>query len=225
MLIDKDKDWTSFDVVNKLRFKLKYKLGIKRFKVGHAGTLDPMATGLLLVCAGKYTKAIDSLVLKEKAYLADLKLGASTPSYDAEIEEDAQYPIEHISKELVEETLNQFRGKIEQFPPMYSAIKVKGQKLYDLARKGKEVEREARPIEIYKCEITDFDLPHLQLDIECSKGTYIRSIAHDLGQALDSGAYLTGLRRTSIGNFSIDDALSVEECAKWIEECEHSENE
>ena len=203
MLIDKDKDWTSFDVVNKLRFKLKYKLGIKRFKVGHAGTLDPMATGLLLVCAGKYTKAIDSLVLKEKAYLADLKLGASTPSYDAEIEEDAQYPIEHISKELVEETLNQFRGKIEQFPPMYSAIKVKGQKLYDLARKGKEVEREARPIEIYKCEITDFDLPHLQLDIECSKGTYIRSIAHDLGQALDSGAYLTGLLITYIGNFSI----------------------
>ncbi|MDF1699364.1 MAG: tRNA pseudouridine(55) synthase TruB [Saprospiraceae bacterium] len=216
LLIDKPMDWTSFDVVNKLRFSVKHKLGIKKIKVGHAGTLDPMATGLLIVCVGKYTKTIESLTGMDKTYSTTLKLGASTPSYDAESEEDGTYPYEHITPELIEETLDSFRGEIEQLPPMFSAVKIKGQKLYTLARKGISVERKARKINIHTCKVTRFEPPALDLFIHCTKGTYIRTIGHDLGQALGSGAYLTALRRDSIGEYSVKDALSIQECVDWI---------
>lgn len=217
LLIDKPMDWTSFDVVNKLRFSVKHKLGVKKIKVGHAGTLDPMATGLLIVCVGKYTKCIDQLVGLHKTYSTTLKLGASTPSYDAESEVDHTYPTDHITAGLIEDKLALFRGDIEQYPPMYSAIKIKGQPLYKLARKGITIERKARPVVIHTCKVTRLALPELDLFIDCSKGTYIRSIGHDLGQAVDSGAYLTALRRLSIGEHAVDHAMSIEECVEWIE--------
>lgn len=216
LLIDKPLEWTSFDVVNKLRFSIKHKLGVKKFKVGHAGTLDPMATGLLIVCVGKYTKTIDHLTGQDKCYTTTLKLGATTPSYDAESEEDDTFPIDHISQELLDAKIKLFQGDIEQFPPMFSAIKIKGQKLYTLARKGITVERKARPIRINELKIVRFESPEVDLFIDCSKGTYIRSLGHDLGQAVDSGAYLTALRRTSIGAYQVDKALSIQECVDWI---------
>lgn len=216
LLIDKPMEWTSFDVVNKLRFSIKHKLGIKKIKVGHAGTLDPMATGLLIVCVGKYTKTIESLTGMDKTYSTTLKLGATTPSYDAESEEDASYPTDHITPELLEDKIKQFRGDIEQFPPMFSAIKIKGQKLYTLARKGITIERKARPIRINECKITRFETPEVDLFIDCSKGTYIRTIGHDFGQALDSGAYLTALRRHSIGDYNVENAMTIQECVDWI---------
>lgn len=209
-------DWTSFDVVNKLRFSIKHKLGIKKIKVGHAGTLDPMATGLLILCVGKYTKCIESLTGMDKTYSTTLKLGATTPSYDAESEENNSYPTAHITDELISEKIELFRGEIEQFPPMFSAIKIKGQKLYTLARKGITIKRKSRKLTINKCEATRFESPELDLFIDCSKGTYIRTIGHDLGQALGSGAYLTALRRLSIGKYSVDKSLSIEECVEWI---------
>lgn len=220
LLIDKPMDWTSFDVVNKLRFTIKHKLGIKKIKVGHAGTLDPMATGLLILCVGKYTKTIETLTGMDKTYSTTLKLGATTPSFDAESEEDATYPIDQITPELLEEKIKLFRGEIEQLPPMFSAIKIKGQALYKLARKGITVERKARSLRVNKCEITRFESPELDLFIDCSKGTYIRTIGHDLGAALDSGAYLTALRRHSIGEYDVENAMSIEECVEWINEAE-----
>lgn len=218
-MIDKPKEWTSFDVVNKLRFAIKHKLGVKKIKVGHAGTLDPMATGLLIVCVGKYTKTIDTLTGMHKSYSTTLKLGATTPSYDAESEEDASYPTEHINEELIEHVLLNFRGEIQQFPPMFSAIKIKGQKLYKLARKGVTVERKARTLMIRSCKKTRFQNPELDLFVECSKGTYIRSLGHDIGAALNSGAYLIALRRLSIGPYKVDNALSIQESVDWINSC------
>ena len=220
LLIDKPLDWTSFDVVNKIRFTIKHKLGIKKIKVGHAGTLDPMASGLLIVCVGKYTRTIEQLTGKDKTYSTTLKLGATTPSYDAESDEDATYPTEHITSELIEEKIKLFSGEIEQYPPMFSAVKIGGQKLYKLARKGVSIERKSRKIRISELKVTRFELPELDLFIDCSKGTYIRSIGYDLGQALDSGAYLTALRRHSIGAYEVDDALSIPECVDWINETE-----
>ena len=208
--------WTSFDVVNKLRFSIKHKLGIKKIKVGHAGTLDPMATGLLILCVGKYTKTIETLTGMDKTYSTTLKLGATTPSYDAESEEDGVFPTEHITQELLDEKIQLFQGEIEQYPPMFSAIKIKGQKLYNLARKGITVERKARSLKINECKVTRFELPEVDLFIDCSKGTYIRSIGHDFGQALGSGAYLTALRRHSIGVYNVDQAMSIDECVEWI---------
>jgi len=220
LLIDKPLDWTSFDVVNKLRFSIKHKLGIKKIKVGHAGTLDPMATGLLILCVGKYTKCIEGLTGMSKTYTTSLKLGATTPSYDAESEEDATYPTAHITEELLESTLEQFRGDIEQFPPMFSAVKIKGQALYKLARKGISVERKARQITVHEAKIVKHDLPDaVDLFIDCSKGTYIRTIGHDYGQALESGAYLTALRRNTVGEYKVADALTIEECVDWIDNC------
>ncbi len=216
LLIDKPKEWTSFDVVNKLRFSIKHKLGVKKIKVGHAGTLDPMATGLLILCVGKYTKCIEELTGMDKCYTTTLKMGATTPSYDAESDEDAQFPVDHITQELLEEKIKLFQGEIEQYPPMFSAIKIKGQKLYTLARKGITVERKARKLTINECKITRVDIPEVDLFIDCSKGTYIRTIGHDFGAAVDSGAYLTALRRTSIGEYSVDNSMTIEEAVEWI---------
>ncbi len=221
LLIDKPKDWTSFDVVNKLRFAIKHKLHIKKIKVGHAGTLDPMATGLLLVCVGKYTKSIDILTSEYKTYIATLRLGATTPSYDAESEIDAQYPTAHLNEKMLYEGLSAFTGEITQIPPMYSAIKIKGQKLYDLARKGKTIERKPRNIHIKQLRI-DRILPFEEIDlyVSCSKGTYIRSLGHDYAQSLGTGGYLTALRRLSIGPYHVDDALTIRDAIRWIDKVE-----
>lgn len=205
-LIDKPKGWTSFDVVKYLRNRINVK------KVGHAGTLDPMATGLVIVCCGKGTKTISEIQDKPKSYIGEVKLGASTPSHDAETEVSDEAPYQHITKEQVLDVLKtDFLGEIQQVPPMYSALKKDGKRLYELARQGKKVEREARNITIYAARLISFDLPKLEVYIKCSKGTYIRSIARDLGQKLDSLGHLSALRRTAIGSFNVDDALTVED--------------
>ena len=210
LLIDKPLNWTSFDVVNKIRYLLKSHLGIKKIKVGHAGTLDPLATGLVIVCTGKLTKKIDEYQGMTKEYIADIRFGATTPTYDLEAEQDATFPFNHITEEKLRSVLNErFSGEIEQTPPIYSAIKVKGQKAYELARKGEKVEMKKRKVTIHKVELLNFDLPDVTLDIVCSKGTYIRSLAHDLGKELNSGAHLTGLRRTGIGDLSVKDAVNI----------------
>ncbi|MBS2098737.1 tRNA pseudouridine(55) synthase TruB [Carboxylicivirga linearis] len=209
LLIDKPLEWTSFDVVNKIRYSLKRYLNIKKIKVGHAGTLDPLATGLVIVCTGKATKQIEQFSGLDKQYIADVELGSTTPTYDKESEPDAIYSWEHITEELVQEKLELFRGDIEQIPPIYSALKVKGVKAYDLARKGKDVEMKARKIHISKLELIEFGEKHLKLDVSCSKGTYIRSLAYDLGVALNSGAHLSGLVRTRIGDYQLKDAISI----------------
>lgn len=220
LLVDKPIGWTSFDVVNKLRYKIKHKLGVRKIKVGHAGTLDPLATGLLIICTGKFTKKLNTLQGLVKDYTGTLKLGASTPSYDAEEKEDQQYPIDHIDEALLETTRQQFLGDIEQIPPMFSAIKVDGERLYKQARKGKVVEIKPRPVHIYNFDLQAINLPNVDFYIKCSKGTYIRSIANDYGKAMDSGSYLTALRRTAIGDHSIDDAWNLDELIAYIEAME-----
>lgn len=205
-LIDKPKGWTSFDVVKYLRNRI----GVR--KVGHAGTLDPMATGLVIACCGRGTKTIPQIQDAPKTYEGEVTLGASTPSYDAETEINDTAPVDHISRERVAEVLeNHFRGTIKQVPPMYSAIKKDGQRLYKLARKGKEVEREPREVTIHAARLISFELPRLELYMKCSKGTYIRSIAHDLGRKLDTLGHLSALRRTAIGTFFVEDALAVDD--------------
>ncbi len=210
LLIDKPLDWTSFDIVNKIRSKLGYKLKIKKLKVGHAGTLDPKATGLVIVCTGKKTKTIDLIQAEEKEYIATLKLGATTPSFDLETEEDSNCSTEHISLENINDSLAPFIGEIDQVPPVFSAIKINGKRAFSYARKGKEVEMESRKIKIDDIKILDFKLPYLVLKINCSKGTYIRAIARDLGEKLGCGAYLTGLRRTRIGDYNVEDAMTID---------------
>jgi tRNA pseudouridine55 synthase len=205
-LIDKPLDWTSFDVVNKIRWNIRKAYDLKKIKVGHAGTLDPKASGLLLVCTGKMTKSIDQLQAQEKTYTGTIKLGVTTPTYDLESEEDQTFPTEHITEELIYEATKQFIGEIEQFPPMHSAIKVDGKRLYELAREGQEIERKARKITIEEFNITKIDLPFVDFEVKCSKGTYIRSLAFDFGKALNSGGYLTALRRTKIGEFDVINA-------------------
>ena len=205
-LIDKPLDWTSFDVVNKIRWNIRKAYDLKKIKVGHAGTLDPKASGLLLVCTGKMTKSIDQLQAQEKTYTGTIKLGVTTPTYDLESEEDQTFPTEHITEELIYEATKQFIGEIEQFPPMHSAIKVDGKRLYELARGGQEIERKARKITIEEFNITKIDLPFVDFEVKCSKGTYIRSLAFDFGKALNSGGYLTALRRTKIGEFDVINA-------------------
>ncbi|MBO6212667.1 tRNA pseudouridine(55) synthase TruB [Algoriella sp.] len=202
-LIDKPLDWTSFDVVNKIRWNIRKAYNLKKIKVGHAGTLDPKATGLLLICTGKLTKQIDKYQAQEKTYTATIKIGVTTPTYDMESEEDETFPTEHITEEMIHEATKQFVGEIEQFPPMHSAIKVDGKRLYELARVGKEIERKARTITIHDFIITKIDLPFIDFEVKCSKGTYIRSLAFDFGKALNSGGYLTALRRTKIGDFDV----------------------
>lgn len=218
LLVDKPKDWTSFDVVNKLRFKIKHKLKVKKIKVGHAGTLDPMATGLLIICTGKFTKRINEFQGMPKCYEGTLKLGETTPSYDAETAVDETFPTEHITPELIEEKRHDFIGALEQLPPMYSAIKVDGQPLYKKARKGIKIEVKPRPVTITKFDVVKTEMPNLDFDVDCSKGTYIRSLAYDFGKALDSGAYLTRLVRTSIGEFQLSDAWKLEELLEHIEQ-------
>ncbi|WP_442985433.1 tRNA pseudouridine(55) synthase TruB [Saprospira sp. CCB-QB6] len=217
LLVDKPLEWTSFDVVNKIRYALCRSLGVKKIKVGHAGTLDPLATGLLLICTGKYTKQIDGLQGMPKTYTGQLKLGATTPSYDAESEEIEQQSIEGIDAAALEQARQQFLGPIAQYPPMFSAVKIKGQALYKLARKGKEVERKARHIEIFDFQLTKRELPLVDFEVACSKGTYIRSLAYDFGRALDNAAYLTALRRTKIGDYSVETAWSLPALIEHIE--------
>lgn len=206
LLIDKPLDWTSFDVVKKIRWNICNGFGIKKIKVGHAGTLDPKASGLLIVCTGKLTKKIDEIQAQTKVYTGTIKLGATTPTFDTESDEDQTFPVNHITTELIQQTIPQFIGEIQQHPPVHSAVKKDGKRLYELARAGKEVETEARNIRIDKFEITNVEMPFLDFEVQCGKGTYIRSLANDFGAALNSGGYLTALRRTKIGDFSVEDA-------------------
>lgn len=218
LLINKPKTWTSFDVVNKIRYKLKHKLGVKKIKVGHSGTLDPMATGLLIICTGRFTKKLQHLQGLSKTYTGTIKLGVTTPSYDAETAVDGTYPIDHITPELIEETRKGFLGTIEQIPPMFSAIKVDGKPLYKRARKGETIEIQPRTVHINRFDIADVDLPCLDFEIECSKGTYIRSIAYDFGKAIKSGGYLIALHRTRVGDFDIKDAWDLEDFLQHVDD-------
>lgn len=210
LLFDKDLEWTSFDLVQKVRNTLCRKMEIKKMKVGHAGTLDPLATGLLIVCTGKYTKKIDTYQAQEKEYTATLKLGATTPSFDMETEEDSQNDTSHVTKELIEKAIKKYQGEIEQVPPIFSAVKVKGKRAFDYARNGEEVKLQPKKIVISKIEVESFCSPYLKIKVECSKGTYIRSLARDIGEELNCGAYLTKLRRTRIGDFKVEDALTID---------------
>jgi len=210
ILIDKPLYWTSFDAVNKIKAKLKYGFGLKKIKIGHAGTLDPMATGLLIICTGKNTKMIDQFQGMEKEYTGTFFIGATRPSYDLETEIDEYFVTDHIDNILIKKALQNFDGEIMQLPPIFSAIKKDGQPIYKKARKGKEVEIEPRKVNISNFEITDNKMPFLDFKITCSKGTYIRSIAYDFGKALDSGAYLEKLCRTRIGVFQNDSAWQLE---------------
>lgn len=211
LYFDKPLKWTSFDLVSKVRGKLKHHLGKKNLKVGHAGTLDPLATGLLIVCTGRKTKMIDQLQYLTKEYEATLQLGATTPSFDLETEVDATYPTEHITRELVEETLKTFLGEIQQVPPAYSAVKVDGKRAYEYARKGKDVELKPKTLVIDEIELIDFAMPVAKIRVVCSKGTYIRALARDIGLALNSGAHLSALRRTRIGDVKVGDCISLEQ--------------
>ena len=217
LLIDKPLTWSSFQAVNKLRWHIKQRFKIKKIKVGHAGTLDPLATGLLIICTGKQTKEIHTYQGQIKEYIGVFTLGATTPSYDLETEIDQIFSTEHITEELLKETTKQFVGDIQQKPPIFSAIKKDGKRLYELARKGETTEIKARTVTVSQFEITKIDLPNVEVKIVCSKGTYIRSLAYDFGKALNSGAHLSALRRTKIGNFSVENASSIEDFIKNLE--------
>lgn len=221
LTFDKPLGWTSFQLVGKVRWLLCRAIGQKKLKVGHAGTLDPLATGLMIVCTGRATKRIEELQLGRKAYVATLQLGATTPSYDLEHPVDQTYPTDHITREAIEAALTRFVGEIDQVPPIFSACKVDGKRAYDLARKGKDVELKAKRITIDAIELLRCDLDTMQIDIRvaCSKGTYIRSLARDIGEALNSGAHLTALRRTQVGDYSVETAFpSLETFEAWLAE-------
>jgi len=211
LLIDKPLEWTSFQAVNKLRWHIRQRFNIKKIKVGHAGTLDPLATGLLIICTGKQTKNISEYQGQIKEYTGTFTLGATTPSYDLETEIDTTFETAHITEALLHKTTEQFTGTIQQKPPIFSAIKKDGVRLYELARRGETTEIKTREVSINLFEITKIDLPTIDFRVVCSKGTYIRSLAYDFGLALNSGAHLSALRRTKIGDFSVDDALSIEQ--------------
>ena len=218
--IDKPYGWTSADVVRKLKFLLTKISGIRKLKVGHAGTLDPLATGVLLVCVGKATKIAESLQAERKEYLAEVMLGATTPSYDLEHPIDKTYPTDHITPELVTKALQELTGERLQTPPIYSAKKIEGRRAYDFAREGEELAMECRStlINVYNIEVVEMELPRLVIRVECSKGTYIRSLAHEIGQKLDSGAHLTMLRRTKSGTHSVEEAHNLDELLKNLQE-------
>lgn len=225
LFFDKPLRWTSFDVVSKIRWQLSRRLGVKRLKVGHAGTLDPLATGVMVVCTGRATKRIDELQAEVKEYVATLQLGATTPCFDLEKPVDQTYPTEHITEELVREALARFLGRIEQVPPAYSACKVDGKRAYDLARKGEEVELKPKVLVIDEIELQDFNSATMQATIRvvCSKGTYIRALARDIGLALGSGAHLVSLRRTRVGNVRVEDCMQVEDFPAWLDRQEIAE--
>lgn len=216
--IDKPYRWTSFDAVKRIRNILTRRLKIKKLKVGHAGTLDPLATGVIIVCTGRATKRIEELQAGVKEYVATIALGATTPSFDLETDIDATYPTAHIDRKMVEDTIIKFTGAIEQVPPAFSACKVDGQRAYKMARKGKEVNIKAKLLVIDEIELLDFSPESITLRIVCSKGTYIRALARDIGQALNSGGHLTALRRTKVGSISIDQCMSVEQAVDILQE-------
>lgn len=214
LYFDKPLGWTSFNLVNRVRGVLSRHLGVKKLKVGHAGTLDPLATGVMILCTGKSTKLIESFQYQTKEYVATIKLGATTPSFDLETEIDAEYPIEHITEELVKETLNKFIGEIQQIPPTYSAIKINGKRAYEYARKGDEVELKPKTLVIDEIELLDYTMPEIVVRVVCSKGTYIRALARDIGEVLNSGGHLTALRRTRIGDIRVENCQQYDDFVK-----------
>jgi tRNA pseudouridine55 synthase len=217
LYVNKPLHWTSFNLVNKLRWKLQKTLKMKHLKVGHAGTLDPLATGVMILCTGKATRLIESFQYQTKEYVATLELGATTPSFDLELEVDATYPTAHITRELVDEVIPRFTGEIWQVPPVYSAVKVDGKRAYDYAREGQKVELKPKLLVIDEIEVLDFALPLLKLRVDCSKGTYIRALARDIGQALGSGAHLTALERTRIGEVRLADCWEIDALVDHVE--------
>lgn len=216
LAFDKPKTWTSFGIVARVRWLLTQKVG-QKVKVGHAGTLDPLATGVLLLCTGRATKRIEELQSHEKEYVATLKLGATTPSFDMEHPEDATFPTAHITREMVEEVLASFTGTIEQVPPSFSACKIKGERAFYLARNGQSVNLKPKTITISQIQLLSFQPAQIQIRVVCSKGTYIRALARDIGAALNSGAYLTELRRTRVGDYSVEQCLNLESFPEWLE--------
>lgn len=216
LLIDKPLDWTSFDVVNKIRFAIKHQFKLKKIKVGHAGTLDPKATGLLIVCTGKFTKLLDQIANDDKSYTGVIKLGAVTASYDRESAEEHQQDISHIGIDVIMAAKAKLTGRISQRPPVFSAIKINGQEAYKLVRRGEDVEMKLREVTIHGFDIKSIHLPFLDFEVRCSKGTYIRSLAHDLGQLLGVGGYLYNLCRTGVGKYDLSEAIRVEEAVDWI---------
>ena len=219
LCIDKPLGWTSFDVVKRLRGVLLRRYRVKKFKVGHAGTLDPLASGVMIVVTGKSTKLIEQLQAGVKEYIATIRLGATTPSFDLETEIDATYPTDHITRQLVKETISRFTGPISQVPPAFSACKIDGKRAYDMARKGREVNLKPKLLVIDEIELLDFAPDSITLRIVCSKGTYIRALARDIGEALDSGGHLTALRRTRVGDFTLDSALSIDDATRLLADC------
>ena len=219
LYFDKPLRWTSFAVVNKIRYHISRRLGVKKIKVGHAGTLDPLATGVMIVCTGKATKRIEEFQHHTKEYIATLQLGATTPSFDLEKEIDATYPTAHITRELVEETLPRFTGEVWQTPPAFSACMVNGERAYDLARRGEEVNLRPKLLVIDEIELLDcrLDVPEITIRVVCSKGTYIRALARDIGEALHSGAHLTALRRTRVGDVRVEDCLDPRTFREWVD--------
>ena len=222
LLFDKPLYWTSFDLVNKIRIMLKSVLGIKKIKVGHAGTLDPLATGLMIVCTGKATKMVNSFIGFDKEYIASIYLGKTTPSFDLETQVDATYPTSHISKDMVETSLKKFLGKQQQIPPIHSAKFLDGKRAYEYARKGIEKELKPSDIEITEIELLDFELPEIKIRVLCSKGTYIRSLARDIGLSLGSGAYLSSLVRTTSGPYKLEDAYNLENFENFLSQMKQS---
>ena len=218
-LIDKPYEWTSADVVRKIKFQLR-KCGYPKIKIGHAGTLDPLATGVLLVCIGRATKRVEALQAEEKEYVAELQLGATTPSGDMEHDIDATYPTEHITRTMVEEVLRSLCGERDQLPPLYSAKKVQGVRAYEFARAGEEIELKRARINIYDMELMEYDMPRIKIRVRCSKGTYIRSLAFEIGEALQSGAYLSSLRRTRSGGFRVEEGHTLDTFMEKLRECE-----
>lgn len=210
LFIDKPLEWTSFDVVNFLRTFIKRTYNLKKLKVGHAGTLDPLATGLLILCTGKMTKRINEFQGMDKVYVGQMTLGASTPSFDKETEPEQFFPIDHLQTDDLKQAGLQFQGEIEQIPPVFSAVKIKGKRAFEYARKDQDVEIKLRKVTIHHFDLLNFTPPHLDFSVECSKGTYIRSLVSDFGKSLNNGAHLSGLRRTKIGEYSVNDAISIE---------------
>lgn len=223
LYFNKPLEWTSFNLVAKVRGALRKKLNVKKIKVGHAGTLDPLATGVMIICTGKATKRIEEFQYQTKEYIANIKLGATTPSYDLEHEIDATYPTSHLTKELVEKTLKSFIGEIQQIPPSFSACKIEGKRAYDLARKGEEVNLKPKLLVIDDIELLDCNLPDISIRVVCSKGTYIRALARDIGEALNSGAHLTGLIRIRVGNITLDDCMDPDSFYEWLDSQEIEE--